>query len=163
VEQFTRAVDDYILRRVDARDLPMIAAQALARGVDSPALRELAGLGRADARDAADLLTRALQELGRPLRGPQQVRWDRARRLAGDVVAGALSAADGAERIAALLCEADHRDDHGRACDLATRFEMLSLDWDDYPGQRPTIVEEIRAAAADLLCEEAAATTERLD
>lgn len=43
-------------------DLPMTAARALARGLDSPTLREVAGLGRTD--PAEELFTRALEELG---------------------------------------------------------------------------------------------------
>ncbi|MFJ2239261.1 hypothetical protein [Streptomyces sp. NPDC087859] len=46
-------------------DLPMIAAQALAVGVDTPALCELAGLPRhADPRDIRDTFEHALSELG---------------------------------------------------------------------------------------------------
>ena len=36
------AADDYVLRRIGAEDLPMIAAEALARGVD----RSSCGTGR---------------------------------------------------------------------------------------------------------------------
>src|SRR5690348_1314890 len=42
----------------------MAAAQALARGVDSLALRELAGLGRSKVRDAADLLDQGYGRVG---------------------------------------------------------------------------------------------------
>ena len=46
-------------------DLPMIAAQALAVGLDTPALCELAGLPRhADPRDIRDTFEHALSELG---------------------------------------------------------------------------------------------------
>ncbi|MFF1453835.1 hypothetical protein ACFVYF_37750 [Streptomyces sp. NPDC058274] len=46
-------------------DLPMTAAQALAKGVDTPTLRELAGLPRhADPRDIRDTFEQALAELG---------------------------------------------------------------------------------------------------
>ena len=46
-------------------DLPMRAAEALARGVDSPALRELAGLGRrSDSGEIRELYAAAMAELG---------------------------------------------------------------------------------------------------
>jgi hypothetical protein len=46
-------------------DLPMTAAQALAMGMDTPALCELAGLSRhADPRDIRDTFEQAAEELG---------------------------------------------------------------------------------------------------
>ena len=45
-------------------DLPMAAAHALARGIDSPSLRELAGLSRGQSREAVDLFRQAMDELG---------------------------------------------------------------------------------------------------
>jgi hypothetical protein len=151
MEELGHAVDDYILGRVDARDLPMIAAHALARCVDSPALRQLAGLARTEPRDAADLLDRAMTELGRPLRPPRTVLWDRARRAAAELVSGSVDAPTATGEIAALLFEADRFDARDSSADQAWRFELLSLGWDDHPDDRPAIVEQMRFAARDLL------------
>lgn len=129
----------------------MAAAHALARGVDSPALRELAGLGRADVRDATDLFKRAMTELGHPLRSPRAVLWGHTRQIAAELLAGTTAAPRAAGEIAALLCDADHLDERGRSSDLATRFEFLSVDWDDYPEDHQAITEQIKAAARDLL------------
>ncbi|KRC66547.1 hypothetical protein ASE12_18285 [Aeromicrobium sp. Root236] len=51
-------------RIVEDRDLPMLAAQWLTEGWDSPAVRELAGLTRHQVNDAVGLLQRAVNELG---------------------------------------------------------------------------------------------------
>jgi hypothetical protein len=145
------AADDYVLRRVGAEELPMIAAQALARGVDSPALCELAGLGRTEIREAHDMFTQTMLELGHPLRDRRVVLWDRAGRVARAVLAGDVGAPESADEIAALLYAAEHLDVQGRHCDMATRFELLSMDWDDMPEHREEIAEEIRVAARDVL------------
>ncbi|MER5888309.1 hypothetical protein ABT160_31195 [Streptomyces sp. NPDC001941] len=55
----------YQAEQVCLEDLPMTAAQALATGMDTPALCELAGLARhEDPRDIRDAFERALEELG---------------------------------------------------------------------------------------------------
>ncbi|MFE1411212.1 hypothetical protein ACFW6F_10455 [Streptomyces sp. NPDC058746] len=55
----------YRADQVCPEDLPMTAAQALAVGMDTPALCELAGLPRhADPRDIRDTFERALEEMG---------------------------------------------------------------------------------------------------
>lgn len=48
-------------------DLPMLAAEWLADGYDSPLLRELAGLSRADATEARRMFGAVLAELGHPI------------------------------------------------------------------------------------------------
>ncbi|WP_433286096.1 hypothetical protein [Micromonospora sp. CA-244673] len=58
-------------------ELPMVAAQALAEGLDSPSLRELAGLSRGDYREARELLGPVLDELGLPeLPSDDQAVWE---------------------------------------------------------------------------------------
>jgi hypothetical protein len=153
MEEIRRVADDYVLRRLCAEDLPMAAAQALTRGVDSPALRELAGLGRADVRDAVDLLGKAMAELGHPVRSPGAILRERAQLAAVRLLAGELAAPEAAGQIAALLCEADHLDERDSSSELATRFEVLSADWDDYPADQRAIADDIKAVARQLLDE----------
>jgi hypothetical protein len=54
-----------------SEDLPDVATEALLRGLDSPALRILAGQSRDDVRDSADLFRVALDELGIDLPDPE--------------------------------------------------------------------------------------------
>jgi hypothetical protein len=88
VETLRWAANDRVLGHLGSEELPVAAAEALARAVDSAALRELAGLARDDPREAADLLAQAATELGYPLRSPRAVRWDHARRAGAQLLAG---------------------------------------------------------------------------
>src|SRR5688500_4846405 len=54
----------WILRLVDTRYLPVFAAEALSVGIDSPALRALAGLSPVDGVRAGELFESAVTELG---------------------------------------------------------------------------------------------------
>jgi transcriptional regulator with XRE-family HTH domain len=56
--------------------LPGLATDALSQGLDSPALRELAGTSLRDVRDARDFILVALSELGITLLDEQQVLWE---------------------------------------------------------------------------------------
>ncbi|GLW71026.1 hypothetical protein Kpho02_33250 [Kitasatospora phosalacinea] len=80
--------------RVDGirpEELPMIAAEALAAGLDTPALCELAGLPRnAASGDVHDAFAQALAECGLPLPDPATARRHALRRLAAGLVDGAV-------------------------------------------------------------------------
>ncbi|MBB4742591.1 hypothetical protein BJY16_006050 [Actinoplanes octamycinicus] len=151
MEKLREAADDYVLDQLGGADLPMVAAHALARGVDSPALRELAGLSRTDVREAADLLKQAMSELGHPLCEPAAVRWRRARDLARAVLGGEVAPDRAAGQIAYLLVDADERVPCGIRQDLGMRCELLSVAWEDEPAHRDAIAAAIKAAARDLL------------
>jgi len=80
---------EYAASRKFPEDLPMAAALALARGMDSPALRELAGLGRrSDTAELHSLFEHALDELDVPLPSPEEAARRDLHRLARDLVAG---------------------------------------------------------------------------
>ncbi|MER6160931.1 hypothetical protein ABT147_36330 [Streptomyces sp. NPDC001868] len=79
----------YQADQVCPEDLPMTAAQALAMGMDTPALCELAGLPRdADPRDIRDTFEQALEELGIILPDHHLARRYTLRRLATRFTAG---------------------------------------------------------------------------
>ena len=59
-----------------SEQLPGLATDALSQGLDSPALRELAGTSPRDVRDARDFILVALSELGITLLDEQQVLWE---------------------------------------------------------------------------------------
>ncbi|MEH0932661.1 hypothetical protein [Micromonospora sp. CPCC 205558] len=69
-------------------DLPMAAAHALTRGVDSPSLRELAGLSKGQPREAVDLFRQAMDELGCPVPGESAARLYLMRQAAAEILAG---------------------------------------------------------------------------
>lgn len=79
----------YAANRKFPEDLPMAAALALARGIDSPALRELAGLGRrSDTAEIHNLFEHALEQLEVAMPSPEQAARRDLHRLAGELVAG---------------------------------------------------------------------------
>ncbi|HEY2794762.1 MAG TPA: hypothetical protein VGJ28_20545, partial [Micromonosporaceae bacterium] len=82
-----------------SEDLPAIATEALLGGLDSPALRVLAGQSRYDVRDSADLFRAALDELRIELPDADSAHWQLARRIAGDIVAGRITSARGAAEL----------------------------------------------------------------
>ncbi|MFE1596818.1 hypothetical protein [Nocardia sp. NPDC058705] len=63
MDDLARAADLFVLRELHEQDLSMVAAEALARGLDSPALLELACLHRTDCGAAPELFRTALAEL----------------------------------------------------------------------------------------------------
>jgi hypothetical protein len=91
--------------RLASEDLPEIATEALVRGLDSPALRVLAGQARWDVRDSSDLFRVALDELGIELPDTDRAQWHLARRTAGEIVAGRIRAALGAVADTALTAQ----------------------------------------------------------
>ncbi|MDG4826067.1 hypothetical protein O7635_29820 [Asanoa sp. WMMD1127] len=148
VERLVRVADDRVLGRGRSEELPMVAAEALARGVDSPALRELAGLGRSDVREAAELFERAMAELGHPPRSKDAVAWARIRDIADRLFTRRAAPPNAAEDIAALLCglaESDERTD-----DLALRLVVLSDLWLDQPADRPATVADILSTVSEI-------------
>jgi len=127
-----------------SEDLPQIATEALIRGLDSPALRVLAGQARWDVRDSADLFHVALDELGIELPDADRAQWHLARRTAGDIVAGRIRAARGANEL--WLAYENVRD----SGDLRIFVGLASM-LDDHPEDTDQIEADIVAAARELL------------
>jgi hypothetical protein len=85
----------YQADEVRPEDLPMIAAEALAAGLDTPTLCELAGLPRnADTHDIRNAFEQAVAESGIELPDPVLARRHALRRLAARLVDGEFSPAD---------------------------------------------------------------------
>lgn len=127
-----------------SEDLPEIATEALLRGLDSPALRLLAGQSRADVRDSADLFRTALDELGIDLPDADTANWNLARRTASKIVEGRTEPGRGAN---ALWMVYDRVLDSG---DLRI-FVGLASELDDRPEDNEQLSEQIMAEAEALL------------
>ncbi|MDT0473545.1 hypothetical protein RM863_15555 [Streptomyces sp. DSM 41014] len=85
----------YRADEIRLEDLPMIAAEALAAGLDTPTLCELAGLPRhADTREIRDAFEQALSEAGIELPDRGLARRHALRRLAARLIAGEIAAGD---------------------------------------------------------------------
>ena len=127
-----------------SEDLPEIATEALVRGLDSPALRILAGQSRGDVRDSADLFRVALNELGIYPPDADTAHWRLARRTADDIVAGRIRPAWGATEL--WLAHYKVRDNG----DLRIFVGLASM-LDDHPGDADQIEVDMITAARELL------------
>ncbi|GAA1953209.1 hypothetical protein [Kitasatospora viridis] len=79
----------YVAGLVETDDLPMAAARLLADGLDSPALRDLAGRGRReDGWELEGLFRQAVAELGATVPDPESAERCRLRDLADRLAAG---------------------------------------------------------------------------
>jgi hypothetical protein len=130
--------------RLASDDLPEVATDALVRGLDSPALRVLAGQARWGVRDSSDLFRVVLDELGIELPDADRAQWYLARRTAREIVAGRISAACGADEL--WLAYQKMRDNG----DLRI-FVCLASTLDDHPEAAEQIEAAIVAAARELL------------
>jgi hypothetical protein len=130
------------LNMLDGETLPDRACELLEAGIDTQAVRELAGLHRPSLSEAQPLLQRALRELNVAEARPD------------DAI---LVALDFAERIIAGSMPADRGyeigtlwRDHSAVDDLG-RFYGLWAQWDDDPKYRPELKADILTSAKELL------------
>ncbi|BAU88188.1 hypothetical protein SLA_7322 [Streptomyces laurentii] len=85
----------YQADEIPPEELPMLAAELLAEGVDTPTLCELAGLSRrADVRDIRDTFEQAVREAGIGFPGRVLARRHAMRRIAARLVDGEIAALD---------------------------------------------------------------------
>lgn len=96
VEELEVTACQFVVGEIPAESLPDIATQALVREVDSPSLRELAGLRRNEVREAADLFLSSLTELGLALPTRDEALWRLVRMTAARVVSGEVPPYQGA-------------------------------------------------------------------
>ncbi|QWC86614.1 hypothetical protein KLP28_08075 [Nocardioidaceae bacterium] len=135
-------------RVIPDRDLPMLAAQWLVDGYDSPLLRELASLTSREALEGKVRLADVLAELGHPIRDvdspyehlPWRGQWE-----------GIWWAVDRMDRTHRPYASAQH------VLEIIGDYEglwepgggealmVLLKVWDDHPDQRPAIDDEIRS------------------
>lgn len=135
----------FVIGELPSEALPDVATQALVRGIDSPALRELAGTSPGEVRQAADLFRAAVEELGEPLPDRDAALWWLVRRAARQVVSGDLAPYEGALWI--WRNAAHEVEEEG---DLRI-FIGLSSEREDHPDASEQIDAEIVRAAAELL------------
>lgn len=151
VDALIQAADDLAVGRLTPEDLPMLAAEALARGVDSPSLRALAGLGREDVREARDLFDEAMTELGHPPGSTERALLTQLHRAAMDLLDGSTSEPEAAAAIAGILHRLARRAGQHRWGELRTRFDLLQAHWKAAPELRADTRTAIRTAVHDLL------------
>ncbi|MGW6725960.1 hypothetical protein ACWF9G_08645 [Nocardia sp. NPDC055029] len=140
MNELDSAADRFAVGGLAGEDLSMVAAEALARGHDTPALVELACLHRTDTRDAPALFRTALAELG--LIADTEATWSarevdvRLRRVKKDAAALLAGEGDYAEQVSRIASELYHLAVTPEAgspelADLATDFDVFCWGLDD--------------------------------
>jgi hypothetical protein len=135
----------FVLDLSDLRNLPHLAAEALAAGIESKALFRLA---IADS-DATDEIRRefisALTELGIASPSPEQAVRNLARDTAAEIVRGRIAPYDGAKRIWRFTLHLN------RTVPELGPFIYAASEWEDRHMDRKMFDQEILRAARDLL------------
>ncbi|MFF2087479.1 hypothetical protein ACFVVM_27205 [Nocardia sp. NPDC058176] len=157
MDDLDTAADLFALGELGREDLPMVAAEALARGLDSPALIELACLHRTDTRDAPDLFHTALAELGL-----DSVSWPEreaaillrhATQHAERLLSGAGDPVENLARTATYLSRLMLTDtpQHVGLGELVWDFDFLLCCVDDGYGARESVIDDARHGCRRLL------------
>ena len=153
VEQLKRALEDYVYNLDPKLDLPMAAAHALIRGLDSQALRELAGQTRDATYEVRELVPSVIEELEVEVSALPQTVFARAREAASAYLSGSLRFTSAATRVTELLYAEDYLRFDDRpdtaypACeDLWLLSEWLDADNRGYSGSSGYLFESPDAA-----------------
>ena len=151
VEELQVVARRLVLGEVLSDVLPDAATEALSRGVESPALVELACLSARDVRagvaDARGLFEMALAELGLAMPSKNDARKAVRRQAAQRLASDAPVTADCLHEIYWQTCYITDDPDHAR---LVNQWLSLWLSWVEQPANRPELEPGIRAAATNL-------------
>ncbi|MEU9777746.1 hypothetical protein [Streptomyces sp. NPDC047968] len=134
----------YVAEVLPPEELPMLAANALVDGRDSPSLRELAGLPRrSDETEIRELYVRALHELGTPLPDEETAGRHLLVSLAFGLVKGELSPEDVPDRLSMTVAARTWEE---------TRFLSVAADYSEWisPDELPGWEDDLKTAAHSL-------------
>ena len=144
MDELRRVADRIAFCMQPSEELPMLAAEALARGLDSPSLREAAGSSKSEVRDAHDCFLRALEELNIEVVNDDASFWRLVRQRCKEIVAGIVDPRVGADWIRSVSNRAAPEGD-------LRVFAGLAWEWEDHSDDRDEIAERIVDAARLLL------------
>ena len=125
--------------------LPDVAIQALEKGFDGPALRELAGLQKLTERDLGNLFELALKEVGRLPMSKREAGLIVAKNIAQEIINGNIEPYEGARRIWWDIWE------QNRELDELKVFVGLASGYEDEPDHRHEYVDDILKEARKLI------------
>ena len=151
--QFRLALAQWRLGRLRSAELPALAGAALDRGLDSPALRQLAGLPASIDYEAVDLLRQVARELDIPIPDEREALLALARSIARQIVDGDVPPYDGARQIWGL-CGGDYPEELLAFVDAASDMDDFMLHKLAKPDQYEPLIAaceaDIRRAAQQL-------------
>ncbi|MQY15587.1 hypothetical protein SRB5_57710 [Streptomyces sp. RB5] len=149
MDRFHRAATALALDDQPTEALPMLAAQALADGIDTPALAELAACSRHDVpADLRDLFLQALHELSVPVPDRETAGL---RRMNGTAEALLNGTRPPYEATYDLYWSACALPPSPARTKLITDLVWLWSSWEDRPADRPSIEQDMRRAAEEWL------------
>jgi hypothetical protein len=134
--EMDQAAEMYAIGIISAEDLRATAASALEGGYDSPTLRRLAAAEEDDMDEIRRLFVRSLDELGIQLLSPPEAGLAFARRIARQMISGAVAPYDGARRIwAAIYTRFPQLKELTPFVGLASEYEDDKQNRDEYSRQ----------------------------
>ncbi|MDF3293390.1 hypothetical protein [Streptomyces silvisoli] len=149
VDRLRRVAVMLALGEQPVEELPTIAAESLEDGLDTPGLRELAGLSRRDhPADIRALFAQAMEELGSPVPDTEEAWRQRMLWAARAMVAGTLRPYNASNEIYWCACHLERTD---TVTGLVDQFTGLWSTWEDWPDERAAIERDMLQAAAELL------------
>ena len=150
------AVARWTIGRLRGEELPEIACRAIERGLDSPALAELASMRKPTLRDAEPILVAAMRELGIDELDRRSAGFTLAAHYASLILDGTWSPYEGARRIWHEVFDAiDHPAELAPFMSGASEIEDFNFARPGDPNGYDDLIakseQEIRVAAAKLL------------
>jgi hypothetical protein len=140
------AASRMVLDHLYAEDLAEVAGAALENGYDSPSLRMLARLTRAEADQARAMFERALRELAILIPNRRDAVMRLARETAEGILSGTTDAYEGAKQIWVLTLRAPEVE-----LPELDSFVYAASEWEDRPEDGQDFREGVLAAARELL------------
>jgi hypothetical protein len=134
----------YTLRLLPGEDMPGVGVSLLEAGVDTPAIRELAGQESATLRDTGDLFERVLAELRRPEMAFKEAVIIVARDLARKVILGTMTAREAAQRGDSYCSRVQYHD-------ALSPFVAYADDYECYPDRHAEIDAAVIKYSRELL------------
>ncbi|MQM28164.1 hypothetical protein [Glycomyces albidus] len=124
MQRLMRVFEDFVYGFDSGVDVPMEAAHALVRGLDSPALRDLAGLDREERLEIRDLVTATAAQLGFAIEPLQAVFEQRVREIAAAYLAGEREFTDALSGILALFWRYQDKGIGPYCCDALLHLQV---------------------------------------
>ena len=146
--EFDTAEALWTLGMLNSPSLPSVATSALTEGLDSPALRQLAGLISVEESDATQLFSRALRELARGNLSKRLAAMKYALFISSEIVSGHIEPYRGARKIWEATLRVQEDDFH----DLDP-FIYAASEYDSRPEDRDYFLSEIIKEATRLIQE----------
>jgi hypothetical protein len=149
VQRLIRVFEDFVYGFDSGVDVPMEAAQALVSGVDTPTLRDLAGLDHDERLEIRDLIPVVAEQLGVSIEPLKAVFERRVREIAAAYLAGEREFTDALSGILALFW---HYQDEGigyYCCDALLHLQVWldAREYDETFGSIEAAERDFRARA----------------